>query len=149
MTGEPPYLPGQFVWCLFPFSDAPLRPGPRRHIGYVLDIVRRRGRFHVAALLYTTTQPWPQGAALPPGVIRAQARQAAQAGQRPFLLDARRIAYLPVERAFFPDLEQPGRGIQGTASVGFQRHIERAVVELLQTPELLELLGPERPKRQR
>jgi hypothetical protein len=134
---------------MFPFSEAPLRPGPSRHIGYVLDIVRRHNRFYVAALLYTTTSAWPDAVALPRGVLRVQERQAAAIGQRSFVLDARRIAYLPVETAFFPELDQPGRGVQGVAAAGFQRHVERTLTALLETPELLELLGPERPKRRR
>ena len=32
-----PCRPGDFVWCNFPFSEAPDQPGPQRHIGYVLD----------------------------------------------------------------------------------------------------------------
>jgi hypothetical protein len=145
---ELPYRPGQFVWCMFPFTEAPLRPGPQRHIGYVLDIVQRRGRLCVAVLLYTTTRAWPRDTALPAGVVRVQEKQAA-VGQRPFLLDARRIAYMPVDRTFFPELNNPGRGVQGTASIGFQRHVERVLAALLEQPELLELLGPERPQRRR
>lgn len=142
---ELPYRPGQFVWCLYPFREFPDRPGPLRHIGYVLDVVQRGSKLLVAAALYTTTSPWPTHAPLPRGVIAIREQQARAIGQRPFFIDARRIAYMPVNEAFFPDLQQSDKGVVGEATPGLVHKVEAAVVELLKRPDLLELLGPERP----
>lgn len=141
---EPPYLPGHFVWCNFPFSESPTSPGPRRHIGYILDIVGRRDRLYVAAALYTTTSSWPSGAPLPLGVIPVRDPKAAQMGQKPFVIDARRIALMPINSTFFPDLHRPEKGIQGTATETLKRQIEATMVRLVKRPELLQILGPER-----
>jgi len=146
---ELPYRPGQFVWCLYPFREFPDRPGPQRHIGYVLDVVQRGGKLLVAAALYSTTSPWPAHGHLPRGVIAIREQQARALGQRPFFIDARRIAYMPIDAAFFPDLPQSGKGVVGEAMPGLAHKIEAAVVDLLKRPEMLELLGPERPSRGR
>jgi len=78
---------------MFPFSEAPEKPGPQRHIGYVIDIgVSRNRKMSIVAALYTTTSRYPDHAALPLGVIPVGASAAASLGQRAFAIDARRIA---------------------------------------------------------
>ena len=143
MIAKPPYLPGQFVWCMFPFREAPDAPGPTRHIAYVVDIVQRGNRVYIAAALYTTTSPKPSP--LPVGVIAIRDANAKRLNQRDFFIDARRIAYMPIDAAFFPDFGRPGNGIQGETTKGLQDKIERTLVQVLNRPELLELLGPAQP----
>jgi len=46
-------------------------------------------------MLYTTTVPWP-GPNLPVGVIPADSRHAAALDQKPFTIDARTAAVLPI-----------------------------------------------------
>lgn len=140
-----PYGPGDFVWCRFPYSEAPDRPGPERHVGYIVDIAAARRRTSVAATLYTTTSWRGADHPLPLGLIPIPAEQAQILGQRPFVIDARRIAYMPLAEPFFPEIGKPGGGILGCASAGLQTKIERALVELLRRPDLLQLLGPDVP----
>jgi hypothetical protein len=111
----------------------------------VIDVLRKGDRLMVCAALYTTTTPWPRDRAIPPGVVPIAADTARRLGQNPFVVDARRIAYMPVDDRFFPDLARPDRGVRGTAPRALQNQIVRAVIGLLQRPDLLELLGPERP----
>jgi len=143
LTARPPYVPGQFVWCMFPFSEAPGVPGPTRHIAYVVDVVQRGSQAYIAAALYTTTSP--RSSPLPMGLVAIREANARKLNQRDFFIDARRIAYMPVNTAFFPDLMRPDKGIQGQATKGLQAKIEGTLVQMLKRPELLELLGPERP----
>jgi hypothetical protein len=128
---------------MFPFSEAPEAPGPRKHVAYIVDIVQRGNQAYVAAALYTTTSP--RSSPLPIGVIAIRDTNARKLNQRDFFIDARRIAYMPISTAFFPDLHHPGRGIQGEATKELHNKIETTLVKALKRPELLELLGPERP----
>lgn len=54
------------------------------------------------AVLYTTTRPFAEP--LPLGVIPIAGQAAEALRQRPFWIDARCIAYLPVTVEFFPRL---------------------------------------------
>ncbi|MCC7046288.1 MAG: hypothetical protein IT562_06210 [Alphaproteobacteria bacterium] len=145
MTATPPFLPGQFVWCNFPFRETPSDPGPERDIAYVVDILRKGDRLLVCATLYTTTRLWPRDRARPPGLVPVAGSAAQNLGQSTFAIDARRVAYMPIDERFFPDLHRPDRGIRGTAPRALQDQVTQALVRLLQRPDLLELLGPERP----
>lgn len=97
------------------------------------------------AALYTTTSRPRSDAPLPLGIIAISSEAGSDLGQRAFLIDARRIAYIPATEAFFPDITRPGAGIQSRASPGLQRKIELVMVEILKRPDLLELLGPDVP----
>jgi len=101
----------------------------------------------IAAALYTTTRPWPRGQAIPFGVIPVAPEIARRMRQEAFVVDARRIAYMPLDERFFPDLGNPDRGVRGVAPRELRERIERALVKLLADPALLEFLGPERPQR--
>jgi hypothetical protein len=137
----PAYRSGQFVWCRFPTAEQPEAPGPKSRIGYVLA-VRRIGRAHVAALLYTTTARWPAEAARPLGVIPIDERQAQAIGQKPFTIDVRTAAALPITIEFFPHLERADRGIQGLASAGLSRKIESLLDELRRRRIAIAVRGP-------
>ncbi len=115
--------------------------GPKSRIGYVLA-VRRIGRADVAALLYTTTARWPTDAARPLGVIPIDEPQARAIGQKPFTIDVRTAAALPITIEFFPHLERADRGIQGLASAGLSRKIESVLKELRRRRIAIDLRGP-------
>jgi hypothetical protein len=140
----PPYRPRQFVWCRFPFFEEPLRPGPVEHVCYIADVRRVRGHAHTTAMgLFTTTVPWPSDRALPLGIIRVDEQEASRMGQRPFVLDARKIGFMPIRPDFFPRLETDGHGILGTASPRFQADVQNALVTLAGRPDLVVRLGPD------
>lgn len=136
-----PYRPGHFVWCRFPQNERPDKPGPKLRIGY-LATVRQVEQGLAVAVLYTTTRPFAEP--LPLGVIPIAGRAAETLGQRPFWIDARCIAYLPVTIEFFPRLDRADHGVQGVALVGLQRKIVAAATEVFRRPELLDLRGPGR-----
>ena len=130
---------------MFPFRETPDAPGPTRHIAYIVDVVQRGNQTCIAAALYTTTSP--RSSPLPIGLIAVRDANAKKLSQRHFFIDAGRIAYMPINATFFPDLARPGKGIQGEATKGLQTKIEGTIVQMLKRPELLELLGPERPRK--
>lgn len=140
----PAYRPGQFVWCRFPTAEQPEAPGSKSRIGYILAI-RRIGRADVAALLYTTTARWPTETARPLGVIPIDERQAQAIGQKPFTIDVRTAAALPITAEFFPHLERTDRGIQGAASPGLTRKIESVLEDLRRRQIAITVRGPSRP----
>jgi hypothetical protein len=138
----PPFQAGDFVWCAFPERENPARPGAL-HLAYVLAVSGVTGTDQFAALFhYTTSQRW-SGSALPPGVRASDREEAAPLGQpRPFVMDLRRLAHVPVTRAWFPQLDQPGSGIQGRARKALQRQRMQTTTELLtRHGELVERLG--------
>jgi hypothetical protein len=142
-----PFRPRQFVWCQFPYFESPLRPGPAEHIGYVADIRTLGGNHHLTVMsIYTTTTPWEPGVRLPPGVIPVDPAMAEKMHQKGFVMDARRIAFIPVTRAFFPRLDQPEMGVVHTASQRFHALVENTLVELANRPDLVVKLGPDVPK---
>jgi hypothetical protein len=97
---------------------------------------------------YTTSQPWPTDSASPLGLFRFDRREAAALGQaRAFVLDTRRLAYLPITSQWFPRFGQPGMGVQGRAPKRLQQTICQAAEELLtRHAELVERLGPLWPR---
>lgn len=136
-----PYRPGQFVWCRFPQHERPDKPGPKLRIGY-LATVRQVEQGLAVAIIYTTTRPFAEP--LPLGVIPIAGRVAEALSQRPFWIDARCIAYLPVTIEYFPRLDRTDHGVQGLAPIGLQRKIVAAATEVFRRPELLDLRGPGR-----
>lgn len=137
----PPYRPGHFVWCRFPQHERPEIPGPKLRIGY-LATVRQIDEVLAVAVLYTTTGPFAEP--MPLGVVPIAGRVAETLRQRPFWIDARCIAYLPVTVDFFPRLGRADHGIQGLAPIGLQRKIVAAATQIFRRPELLDLRGPGR-----
>jgi len=97
---------------------------------------------------YTTSQPWPTASASPLGLFRFDRREAAALGQtHAFVLDTRRLAYLPITSQWFPSFGQPGMGVQGRAPMRLQQTIGQAAEELLtRHAELVERLGPLWPR---
>ena len=160
MSGSP-YAPGDFVWCAFPEYERPTRPGPR-HIGFVLGVsgvsavtpglggagVSTATPAYAVMAAYTTSQRWPEEQGVPKGVFPIDAERAAAMGQRrAFTIDARRIAFVPLIPAWFPDLGQPGAGKVGTAPRSlFQQVMDTANELVTRHSDVLERLGPLWPR---
>lgn len=143
-----PFQSGQFVWSRFPFHEKPSDPGPIEHIAYIAGIIPIRGRPHVTAVsIYTTTRQVRAGEVVPIGLIPVPEDLARRMNQKPFVVNARRIGFLPVTPAFFPRLAMPGHGIVHTLaqSVQLRSAISAELKRVSQRPELIEHLGPDRP----
>lgn len=138
-----PYRPGQFVWCRFPAAERPASPGPKLRIGYVQD-VQRVGRGVLVATLYTTTARWPADTPLPLGIIPIAGQQAEKVAQRPFVIDARCIALLPIVADFFPQLADADHGVKGQAPVGLARRVTAVLAEMQRRQVTIEVRGPGR-----
>ena len=137
---DPALRQGDFVWCAFPEREAPLRPGPL-HVAYVLAVATVGGGHGVMAA-YTTSQPW--AGALPPGVIAFDGEEAAGLGQtRAFVLDLRRLAYLPLTATWFPRMGETGAGVLGRAPKALRDRANAIATELAKRrPETLSRGGP-------
>ena len=131
---------GDFVWCAFPEREAPLRPGPL-HVAYTLAVAAVADGYG-AMVAYTTSQPWAE--ALPPGVLAFDSGQAAGLGQRrAFVLDLRRLAYLPLTATWFPRVGEAGAGVLGRAPKALRDRVNAVTTELAKRrPETLSRSGP-------
>jgi hypothetical protein len=137
---------GDFVWCKFPNRELPASPGPTEHVAYTLAV--SEDTVLTALVAYTTSQSW-RYSRLPPGVFAFDMTAAAALGQsRPFVMDLRRLAAVPVTREWFPRLGQPGSGVLGHMPKRRQLAYLRVVEELLmRRPDHIEQLGPLWPVR--
>jgi hypothetical protein len=130
--------------------EEPLRPGPKEHVGYVADIRRINGNPHLTVMsIYTTTTPWDQGITLPPGIIPVEPAMAQVMNQKSFVMDARKIAFIPVNPDFFPRLAEPDKGIIYTADIRFHHLVQNTLMMLAGRPELVSKLGPDSPGSRR
>lgn len=147
---DPLLLPGQFAWCRFPYFEAPLTPGDKERVVYIADIRQLAGRKLLTVMsLYTTTRAWETGVPPPLGIIPVAADMAARMKQKPFVIDARRIAFVPVTEDFFPRLRSPAGAAVFAAEKPFRRQVENVLAKLAQRPDLVQLLGPDAPTRRR
>ena len=130
---------------MFPFGppDSPGRPGPVRHIAYVLA-TDSKPTVPMLLMAYTSSGPWRGDAArLPLGVLEFEAAAARAVGQKPFHLDLRCLAQVPLTDRWFPDLAQAGRGIEGTAGPRMRERIDVVLSDLLtRHRDLIEMRGP-------
>jgi hypothetical protein len=139
-----PYRSGDFIWCAFPERENPARPGPR-HLAYALIVYNATATMSGSIIAaYTTSRPWSDGIAQPRGLFRFDRQEAAALGQaRAFVLDTRRLAYVPINARWFPHLDRPDRGVQGRAPQHLRQRIWREAEELItRRTELIERLGP-------
>jgi len=126
--------------------EEPLRPGPQDHVGYVADIRRIDGNAHLTVMaIYTTTTPWEQGVKLPLGIIPVEPAMAQSMNQKGFVMDARKIAFMPVNRDFFPRLAEPDKGIIYTAAERWHRLVQNTLMTLAKRPDLIVKSGPDMP----
>ena len=116
---------GAFVKALFLLDEQPRRPD-LLHICYCLGVTPS-----LAIVAYTTSRPWPPGAPTPLGIRLFAAEEARLLDQRPFVLDLRRLAKLPLGRTWFPEIETPGRGVVAMAPPILRDEINRELARLL------------------
>jgi hypothetical protein len=123
--------------------DPPDQPGPVRHVAYVLA-TNSRPKVPMLLLACTSSGPW-RGATgrLPLGVMELEAAAARAVGQKPFHLDLRCLAQVPLTKRWFPDLERPGQGVVGTATARLQQRIDALLRALVtRNRDLIEIRGP-------
>jgi hypothetical protein len=145
---EPPFRVRQFVRCQFPYMEEPLRPGPDEHAGYIADIRRIDGKAHLTVMsLYTTTTPWEPGVPLPLGLLPVEPAMAREMNQKGLVMDARKIAFIPVTQDFFPRLGEPERGVIHTASVRFHQLVQNTLMNQAKRPEVVVRWGRIFPAR--
>ena len=143
--GQSAIADGSFVWTLFPFGppDPPDRPGPVRHIAFVLAIDTKPTTPQLL-LAYTSSGAWRGSAdAVPQGVINFSKAEAKAVGQKPFHMDLRCLAQVPLAKRWFPDLGQTGVGIIGTAGARLRERIDVMLSDLVtRNRDLIEMRGP-------
>jgi hypothetical protein len=102
-------------------------------------------------MAYTTSRQWPPDTPLPLGMLAFDQAQASNYGQsRAFVMDLRRVAFLPMTTTWFPYLDQPGSGVRGHAPKADQRRFQRTAEDLARRHgELVERLGPLAPRSRR
>lgn len=140
-----PYRPRQFVWCRYPRSVLPGLSDPKVRIGYVVAVLDAAPA--AAVVLYTAAAPWPADAPRPTGLIAIDEKLAPRLGPRPFIIDARELAVLPITPAFFPYLHRPDHGVQGTAPLGLDRDIRTVLAGLHRAQIAIKVRGPGRRRR--
>ena len=142
---DSPFRNGDFVWTNFPEREDPLRPGPP-HVSYTLAVSSMPGGVFAVAAAYTSSQPWL--GELPFGVHRFDRREAGRLGQaRPFILDLRTVAFLPITSVWFPQLETKERGVLGRAPETLRVMLESEAKQLFRRhAELLDRRGPLQPR---
>ncbi|MDR3411627.1 MAG: hypothetical protein P4L87_11915 [Formivibrio sp.] len=146
-NASPPFHPGQFVWCNFPYDENPIRPGPEEHLTYIINVKKLPDGTFLAVCLYTTSQPWRKTEQPPIGIIPIEEIDAKALGQKPFVIDVRRMAYIPINKQFFGRFDTPDKGILPKhATKLLQNKILNSAAELLKRPEYIIQLGPLRPK---
>ncbi len=111
------------------------------YVAYTLAVAAVAGGYG-AMVAYTTSQPW--AGPLPPGVLAFDSEQAADLGQaRAFVLDLRRLAYLPLTATWFPPVGEPGAGVLGRAPKAVRDRANAVTAELAKRrPEMLRRSGP-------
>jgi hypothetical protein len=114
-----------------------------RHIAYVLA-TDSKPKVPMLLLAYTSSGPW-RGATvrLPLGVMEFEDAAARAVGQKPFHIDLRCLAQVPLAKRWFPDLGQIGFGIIGTAGARLRERIDVMLNYLVtRNRDLIEMRGP-------
>ena len=94
---------GDYVRCNFPFREAS-GPGPSPHIVFCLATGRIRDE-RFAIVVYTTSRVAFEGRRRPRQHLLVDASQAAALGQATsFHVDVSRVARLPLNSGYFPDM---------------------------------------------
>ena len=110
---------------MFPFGP-PDQPGPVRHIAYVLA-TDSKPKVPMLLLAYTSSGPWRGAAArLPLGVIEFDDAAARAVGQKPFHIDLRCLAQVPLMTA----LREGGDDGRPVAAVAPDSEVGRVFAQL-------------------
>jgi len=137
-----PCRKGDFVDSFFPFGENPRVPGPTRHIAYVHGLARLRDELR-AVLVFTTTSERMIGA-IPKGLgISIPAASSLAMGMRNgFTIDVHRIAIVPLELPWFPEIAKADFVI-GHASDYLQNAVSKRIAEMqTRTPNPVMRMGP-------
>jgi hypothetical protein len=144
-----PCRSGDFVDCCFPFAEKPDLPGPIRHIAYVYRLAKLPTDELRLMVLFTTASP-RMIAAIPDGLsVTVPAANSLRMGMRSaFVVDVHRMAVLPPEREWFPDISND-RFIIGRADSQLKLAVTTRVHEMRSRyPNPLQLVGPAPRRRQ-
>jgi hypothetical protein len=137
---------GAFIRANFPLGDAPearSQPGSSPHIAYYLGSRSEAGIIVEIMLAYTNSGRW-RGASprTPLGVLEFSQVEAAKLNQRPFHIDLRCLARVLPIPIWFPDWNEPGRGLVAVASAEVKERILREAERLVKSsPEIIEVRG--------
>ena len=95
-------------------------------------------------LAYTSSGAWRGASPRPPlGVLDFDAPAAAALNQRPFHLDLRCLARVPLSEAWFPELAAAGQGLVAIAGPALRQRIMEAATQLAgRHAGLIEIRGP-------
>ncbi|MEO0392712.1 MAG: hypothetical protein AAF213_05640 [Pseudomonadota bacterium] len=111
-----PYGFGKFVRVRFPYREDPTQPGPDTKVGLVVGVDKSDPKNPIVKVAYTTTSgPAINREKDKPGNIFVDDKTARGMNQVEFMINTRRIAYVPSDKRFFPELGQPGSGIIANA----------------------------------
>jgi hypothetical protein len=119
-------------------------PGPKRHIAYCLGF-RSEAALLQLMLAYTSSVQRRWGTErVPLGVIEFDLAAAAALNQRPFHIDLRCLARIPMSAAWLPRLGEVDRGVVAWADLALQARITRVLSELARrSPGHIEMRGIE------
>jgi hypothetical protein len=138
---NPIFPVGSFVWCRFPLRESPRVPGPKDHL-HLAYVAATQGDDQILTI-YTTSVTWDPSTPVAVGVIVVPEELASLMGQKPFYLDTRRVALLPVTKDWFPSLEGGQPVIVSRANKTFRAEVDRVVTDVLtRHHQLVERYGP-------
>jgi hypothetical protein len=117
-------------------------PGLTPHIAYCLGFRSEAAPLQLM-LAYTSSVQRRWGTErVPLGVIEFDAAAAALLNQRPFHIDPRCLARVPMSAPWFPRLDRVDRGVVAWADVALQSRITRVLSELARrSPGHIEMRG--------
>jgi hypothetical protein len=116
---------GDFVDCFYPFAERPRVPGPIRHIVYVQTLAKLRDDSLRAVVMFTTTSPrMIEGIPVGLSIAIPPAASVSMGMRNGFTIDIHRMALLPLEADWFPDVNSPGF-VLGHAD----DHLQRAITK--------------------
>ena len=134
---------GHFIWSHFPKRENPGIPSNERHIALCLRRLRHRSEGYLLVAVFTTTRPRGDRPKMK-GEIEIPADRAAEFGQQSsFRIDVRRIAAMPLNSEFFPDLDNIDHGLKGRSERLAETALKLFQEIAKETPELIDFLGPE------
>ena len=103
---------GDYVLCNFPFRES-AGPGPSPHI-VLCAATGRAGKTSFAIVFYTTSQTDYPGLQRPRQYLFVSKAKAIALGQKAaFVVDASRIARLPLAPEYFPEMTESTIAIRG------------------------------------
>lgn len=141
-----PYGFGKFVRFKFPYRENPNQPGPETKIGLVVGVDKTDPRNPIVQVAYTTSSgPAINREKNDPGNIHVDDKEARGMNQIEFMINTRRIAYVPSDSRFFPELGQPGSGIIGTAPKQLRQRINAEMAKTKHLGMKVDVTGPKAP----